>query len=647
VRDNKTAADVHDVLTAAGVPVEVVGLSGLLRLPEVVEVVATLEVLHDVTANAAVLTLLSGPRWAIGPRDLALLGTRAKRLAHSEPHDPSDVAAALELAVAGTDPTDIVSLVEALEDPGELPYSPAARERFALLAVELRGLRRYVGEPLLDLVRRVIDVTGLDVELAASVSAVAQARRNNLATFLDAVASFAGVDGDASLQGLLAYLKAEEEYGQGLELALPTEGDSVKLLTVHRAKGLEWNVVFVPGMCAKVFPNTRGRGRWPTSMQSLPSPLRGDVGDLPELTERSSKGLKAFVEDSRAYELLEERRLGYVAVTRPRVELVVSCHWWGPEQSQPRGPSEFMLSIIEAGQAWGGTPEVLAPAPTSDAENPANRKLLRQSWPVDAGPDEVLRRQDAAKRVAVAAELGWRDHAREADDQLMLDERAEVEQWDREIERLLAEARASRTNDVVVPMPATLSATTMLRLREDADGLARDLARPMPRKPSPSARFGTRFHAWVEAHVGQQQLLDPDDLPGRADLDISGDAELRELIEAFTAGPFGDRPCHQVEAPFTLVLGGQVVRGRIDAVYALDDGGFLVVDWKTNRQQSADPLQLAVYRLAWAELSGLPVDRVQAGFFYVRTSELVTFDDLPERTELERLVREEGSPASP
>ncbi|MGH3508427.1 MAG: ATP-dependent helicase, partial [Nocardioidaceae bacterium] len=435
VRDNKTAADVHDALTAVGVPVEVVGLSGLLRLPEVVEVVATLDVLHDVTANAAVLTLLSGPRWAIGARDLALLGSRAKHLAHSEPHDTTDVAAALELAVAGTDPTDIVSLVEALEDPGDLAYSPAARERFGLLAAELRILRRYVGEPLLDLVRRVIDVTGLDVELAASVSPVAQARRNNLATFVDAVAAFAGVDGDASLHGLLAYLRAEEDYGQGLELALPTENDSVKLLTVHRAKGLEWDVVFVPGMCEKVFPNTRGRGRWPTSMQALPTPLRGDAGDLPELTERSNTGLKAFVEESKAYELLEERRLGYVAVTRPRAELVVSCHWWGPEQSQPRGPSEFMLSLIEAGQAWGASPEVLAPAPAADAQNPANRKLARHAWPVDPGPDEVARRQDAARRVAVAAEAGWRDHARAADDELMLDEQAEVDQWDREIER--------------------------------------------------------------------------------------------------------------------------------------------------------------------------------------------------------------------
>ena len=72
-RDNAHAEDVFDALTGAGIPVEIVGLSGLLRLPEVAEIVAMLELLHDVTANAAVLTLLTGPRWAIGPRDLRLL----------------------------------------------------------------------------------------------------------------------------------------------------------------------------------------------------------------------------------------------------------------------------------------------------------------------------------------------------------------------------------------------------------------------------------------------------------------------------------------------------------------------------------------------------------------------------------------------
>jgi DNA helicase-2/ATP-dependent DNA helicase PcrA len=647
VRDNTMASAVHEALNAVGVPVEVIGLSGLLTTPEVSEVVATLAVLHDVTANASMLALLTGPRWAIGVRDLALLGRRAHRLAGSGAPPSADgtaVSDELERAVTGVDPADVVSLVEALENPGDAPYSAEALERFAALAAELKELRRYVGEPLLDLVRRVIDVTAIDVELASSRSLVAAARRDNVSSFVDAVAAFAGIDNDASLPGLLAYFEAEEEYARGLSLALPTAADSVKLLTVHRAKGLEWDVVFLPGVCDKVFPPVRGRGRWPTSMEELPSPLRGDRLELPSIPERSSAGLKTYVASCRELDLLEERRLAYVAVTRPRHELIVSCHWWGPEQKQPRGPSVFMQSVIDVMASWKEQPEVDVAAPAAGAVNPANRALDSYPWPEEAGVGEVASRREAAALVDEARSRGWRGAAEAADSELLFDERALVEQWDRELSRLVNEARASSASEIVVPLPASLSATALLRLQGDPERFAEEIARPMPRKPSASARFGTRFHAWVESSVGQQQLLDLDDLPGRADTGIAGDVELDELIEAFAAGPFGTRTPYRVEAPFALVLAGQVVRGRIDAVYETDEG-FLVVDWKTGSADSADPLQLAVYRVAWAELMGVGPESVQAAFYFVRSGQVVHHDDLPGRDALERLVSGAASPA--
>jgi DNA helicase-2/ATP-dependent DNA helicase PcrA len=165
----------------------------------------------------------------------------------------------------------------------------------------------------------------------------------------------------------------------------------------------------------------------------------------------------------------------------------------------------------------------------------------------------------------------------------------------------------------------------------------------MPRPPSAAARFGTRFHAWVEARFGQQQILDPDDLPGRADTEISSDTELSELIKHFESGPFAERIPVALEASFSLVVLGQVVRGRIDAVYDEGDGD-LVVDWKTGHDRAADPLQLAIYRVAWAELVGLPVDRVTAAFYYVRFGELVVPQQLPGRAEIERVVATVGGP---
>ncbi|MGH3414687.1 MAG: PD-(D/E)XK nuclease family protein, partial [Marmoricola sp.] len=220
-------------------------------------------------------------------------------------------------------------------------------------------------------------------------------------------------------------------------------------------------------------------------------------------------------------------------------------------------------------------------------------------------------------------------------------ELARVRSWDDELDRLLAEARSERSGVVEVPMPSSLSATALARLHEDPDGFARELARPMPRRPSPAARFGTRFHAWVEARFGQQQLLDPDELPGRADPDIAGEEELAELVSAFERGPFADRVPVAVEAPFALVLAGQVVRGRIDAVYdePLPDGspGYLVVDWKTGRG-GADPLQLAIYRIAWAELVGVPPEQVRAAFHHVQTGDTEEPPGLPDRAALERIV---------
>jgi DNA helicase-2/ATP-dependent DNA helicase PcrA len=217
-------------------------------------------------------------------------------------------------------------------------------------------------------------------------------------------------------------------------------------------------------------------------------------------------------------------------------------------------------------------------------------------------------------------------------------ETARVGDWDAELDRLLAEARSDRSGAVEVPLPTSLSATAVARLREDPEQFARELARPMPRKPSPAARFGTRFHAWVEARFGQQALLDPDDLPGRGDLGIDDEDDLLALIDTFEAGPFAERVPHAVEAPFALVLAGQVVRGRIDAVYAEPDGSWLVVDWKTNQHQDADALQLAIYRVAWAELTGVPLEQVRAAFHYVRSGESVVPQGLADRDELERAL---------
>src|SRR5262249_58321103 len=74
-------AALRSALEAEGILVEVVGLGGLLTVPEVSDIVATLRVLHSPAASDALIRTLTSPRWRIGPQDLVSLGTRARAFA--------------------------------------------------------------------------------------------------------------------------------------------------------------------------------------------------------------------------------------------------------------------------------------------------------------------------------------------------------------------------------------------------------------------------------------------------------------------------------------------------------------------------------------------------------------------------------------
>ncbi|WP_073493107.1 ATP-dependent DNA helicase [Actinacidiphila paucisporea] len=697
----RTAAhfpEIHAALVGRDIPVEVVGLSGLLHLPEVADLVAVCEVLHDPTANAALVRLLTGPRWRIGPRDLALLGRRARLLVRygSAGGDGRDALAA---AVEGVDPAEVISLADALEtfldaDPDDgLPFSPEARVRFARLAVEIRELRRALADPLMDVLHRVLAVTGLEVELSASPHALAARRRETLTSFLDVAAGFAALDGEATLLAFLGFLHTAAQYEKGLDSSLPGGENTVKVLTAHKSKGLEWDVVAVPGLVAKGFPSERGRELWPVNAKVLPHGLRGDAATLPDVPEWTRAGLDGFRGAMKEHQRIEELRLGYVTFTRPRSLLLGSGHWWGPTQKAPFGPSVFLDALREHCEAGHGEIEVWAEPPAEGATNPALDGVRDHPWPLPLDPTALRRRRWAARTVlayaaaeeaagevedpaagkpgipgargeaaAIAAPGGAGGTADAGPGGLDPAEARLVASWDRDLDALAGELRRARATVRDVPLPATLTASQVMRLASDPDGLARELARPLPRPPAPAARRGTRFHAWVESRFDARPLFGPEDLPGiEGGDDIADEADLTALKEAFLRSPYADRTPHRVEVPVHLTLGGRVVRGRIDAVYrdgdayghaeamghagamghGEDDGDtYEIVDWKTGRvpAASADPLQLAVYRLAWAEQHGIPLERVRAAFLFVRTGEVVRPAALPGRAELERLL---------
>ena len=652
VRARRDFGDLHAALVARGVPVEVVGLGGLLQLPEVADVVATLEVVEEPTANAALLRLLTGPRWRLGVRDLANLGRRGKELLRSgvvdprlDAEDPPEVDetdlevddTALEEAVAGIDPCDVVSLADVLDRPGHKGWSLDGVQRLTALGAEIRQLRQHRDEPLLDLVHRVVEVSGLDVELAASPEAVVARRREALSAFLDVVAGFTDLDGETSLTSFLAFLRAADEHERGLDTIAPSGSDAVQLMTAHKSKGLEWDVVVCPDVTRSVFPNDTLKGRWPTTAAVLPGPLRGDAQDLPDLdVELSKEALASYESSCREHLEREERRLGYVAFTRARHLLVGSAHWWGPTQKKKRGPSPFLEELRDHAAAGHGVVTAWAEPPEEDS-NPGLLEVGTFVWPAPYEPEALARRRSAAAQVTDDLAVLAAGGALEEDAGLTAWERSELDRLDQEIKLLLDEELAARRAERTVLLPSSLSASQLMRLQEDADAFARELARPMPRPPAPAARRGTRFHAWVETLFDERPLLDPEELPGAEDDELGTDADLAALQEAFLAGPWAGRKPYAVEAPFSLPLAGRVIRGRIDAVYDLGDGRWQVVDWKTGRE-AADPVQLAVYRLAWARLVGVPVEDVTGLFLYVRTGKEDLHEDLPGAEQLEALL---------
>jgi len=677
---------VVEALEAVGLPVEVVGLGGLLSTPEIADIVALLWVVQDPSRGDHLVRLLTGPALRLGAADLDGLATWSRTLLrrHSHPAgggggrsggDAGPIGESGVSAGGGSvhegrqpadhprsardqapDSADRASIVEALD---ELPprrwvdrsgarLSDVAHERLSALQNVVRGLRSMTGLPLAELVAEAERSLGLDVEVLARPEHTMTTARAHLDAFADVAATFSTAGDRPTLGGFLEWLVAAQDEERGLDKGyIEVSQQAVQVLTVHAAKGLEWDIVAVPGLTEGSFParpsgvsatvkdgqwrvpDPSDRG-WAGGLDGVPYPLRGDVDGLPELRWRQAAdrvGLNAQIKDFVAaggrHGVAEERRLAYVAFTRARRELLLTAPIW-TDASTPRLTSDFLLELVDdpfAGVsvgAWEPLPDV-EPKPV----NPRQATPPHTTWPAD--PMAARRPALADGSALVAAEM-----MRQSGEPSMLSlPGLHLTALEREVDLLLTERHtASVACETAVRVPRHLSASALVQYARDPQDLAQRLRRPMPAAPAVAARRGTAFHGFVEQHFARAAMVDVLDLPGSADEEPGDDANLPVMKRNFLASEWAVRVPVEIEIAVETVLDGIAVRGRIDAVFPRPGGGFTVIDWKTGARPSGEraahlSLQLAAYRLAFARLRGLPAAQVDAAFYYAATGETV------------------------
>ncbi len=736
---------VIEALRRRDLPVEVVGLGGLLMTPEVGDLVSVLWVVQDPSRGDRLMRLLSGPIVRLGAADLDGLWSWAREL-HSRPWRPghpgsrqdalpipmapqeralaggagrlSGTAAAWAAAegaaavvdttipggLAGTDPAhadrrasdlasdsaDAATLVEALDDlpradwvaHGGARISEEGLARLRELSDVVRRLRRLTALPLVDLVAESERAIGLDIEVLARPEHTASTARVHLDAFSDVAARYATSSDRPTLAGFLSWLDAAREQERGLDAGhTESEADAVQVLTVHAAKGLEWDLVAVPALVEGVFPDhgstsvvpcdgdgaregdaeggVEGGGDrgveyrcsgvpkdkgWLVGLDSLPYDLRGDRAGLPHLDWRGatdrltlSADIGEFITEGGTHAIAEERRLAYVAFTRAKTEMLLSTHTWSTGKKTLSVPSRFLLEIIDhlpervIRGVWAPAPEALVDddGKRSAPSNPHLAVPISRSWPHD--PLEHRR----AVLEAVPERL-----------RQLIEDGATAPTGDPRVDDLrllLAEQEARRAvGESVVAVPRHLSASAVVSLATDPEAFAMNLRRPMPSAPALAARRGTGFHAWVEQHYARAAFLDVEDLPGSADEGADDDSSIDLMKEHFLASEWADRIPDEVELAIETVIDGIAVRGRVDAVFARDDGGWTVVDWKTGARPSGRDallraLQLGAYALAFARLRGVDPRLVDAAFYYAAQGVTVR-PDLPSESDLIALL---------
>jgi len=663
VRARSQIDAIHSAFQERNIPTDVVGVGGLVHIPEVADIIALLRTLTMPDSGTALMRLLTGPHLSLGPRDLMALGAFTRKYAaendHTRGKQLEEALTSSQTQLATADEFASGSIIESLEllitlSPKELKhytampeFSEVALSRLRKFAIDLRQLRRNLSGSITDALIAAEHFLSLDTEVL--VRSGWQNGRKDLDRFLDEAARFQKNGG--TLIGFLQWLKIAEDAEGGLKPAeVDVRSDAVQILTVHSAKGAEWDYVAVPGLAEKNFPNVgRKSDSWIKNAGSIPVSMRGDYAQLPSInfdnfsTNKNLKnGLEKFDDEWKARKAVEEMRLAYVAFTRAKKGLFCSTSHFRSGDNAVAPSRLFQLCAIHLPAIAGTT--VLTDTHTPDGKNPLKENPITGNWPDQSSRFETkaIRIRESAKLVEQAQPFTIEDLRAFSNDHEVIGD----------LTAIINEIKG-KSDITKVFLPTRLSVSTLLYLKQDPMQLALRLRRPMPNHIDKYARRGTEFHLWLEDYFKHTSLISMDDIFNESNSVKSvGDqstefqeAPLKELQQAWLATQWAEKLPIDVELGFETVIADTVIRGRIDAVYESTPGKFEVVDWKTGKVKSGDDLaiaavQLAMYRLAFAKLKNIDVSSVSAAFHYVAQNETVRPADLMSESQLIKLIKD-------
>lgn len=665
-------------LIERGIPVEVVGLGGLLDVPEVADVRALMSVALDPTSADRLMRLID--LVGIDAADLDVVWSFARELVNARASAGSSGAEPLLaeplLAEALSEIVVNFGAFEAFCKKYACALSLAGLYQAKRLGRILQEANGAANLELVDFISWAERALGLDVEAAARVD-VNEVGARALAALRAQATSFKAQNPEAGAQVFLGWLNAAQDQERGLELpeVEPAPG-AVQVLTVHASKGLEWDIVVVPGLVEANFPSYRSRPKedytvlansWITQVSEFPHTLRRDYDSLPPcpfigLSPQAGKdAILAAGEEYRSelgkWEVAEERRLAYVAYTRARSQLLLTTSHYAALSKTPKMTSRF-LKELERSQMV----QFLADDERDD--DLSNRALDQSSvsvWPhqldalagleepgvADAPGQAVLGKQAGLSlrlRAAALVSAAGGCQGAGCEEALQIPEglAPQLDDWWRQARLLLQERQIRQENGQEIVLPSHLAATAMAKVgKED---FIMSLRRPLPPPPSKAARLGTAFHEEMSqrlnsegtllslAEAGSDRLSPADRKQVNDWLDNVADLEILQGYSPYAT-----------EIDQEIRLAGFNVRCRIDAVFKAVEKGraqWLIVDWKTGGQRVRVD-QLSLYVHAWAASQGVDISQVRAAYVYVqdghvdelRPRQIIGLDVFKERLE--------------